>query len=374
MSEEGRLFMAAVDRFLADAKAPTAVFDVSQWGQYADMGWLGVGLPEAVGGFLSTTEVALLCERLGTVLGNAPMLDNLVLCGPLLAEHGSAAQKALVAEMVQGRILLALAAFEADSRYDWNQPMASIRPGAGALSQAAMTLNGSKTRVACGQHADYFLVLAQEGSEPEALTLLLLPRKRQGVTVRAYVAYDDHPCADVRFDQVAVTAADVVGLRGEGAAMLVTPMDRAYIALAAQATGAMQKAYDLTLDYARTRTQFGKTLASNQVVQHSLVDMYVAVEEARALYQHADACLTQAKCGDGAMTHQAASRWASAAKAFVSFQGRQTGEQSVQLHGAIGMTQAYAVGGYYKRLCAISNQYGDAEWHWHRLRELDDES
>ena len=143
-------------------------------------------------------------------------------------------------------------------------------------------------------------------------------------------------------------------------------MVRAYVALACEAAGAMRSAYALTLEYARTRRQFGRVLTSNQAYQHALVDMYVAVEEAQGLAHHASVMLQESS--------PQAARWASGAKAFASADGRLLGEQAVQLHGAIGMTEEYALGGFYKRLAAIANQYGDADWHLLRIRELDQEA
>lgn len=385
MNEEQRLFLESVDKYLASQKLAKplasdqpASHNAAQWADMAAMGWLGLGLPESAGGFLGTAEVSLLFEKLGGALWTAPLLDNLVLCGPLLAQHGNMAQQMVVADMVRGNTLLALALFEPQNRYDWHLPQMSVAPAASPCppdSPLAWTLTGRKTRVASAAAAGYLLVLVRDGAAPsgagEPLSLLLLPQSRKGIGQRDYRSYDDHAYSDIQFDAVAVGPDDFVGPRGQGRAMVERVMDGAYIALAAQAAGAMQSAYHLTVDYAKTRKQFGRVLSGNQAYQHALVDLYVAVEEAKALVREASHHLAQAQFGKQPVEIQVASRWASAAKAYSASEGRMVGEQSVQLHGAIGMTQDYAVGAYYKRLAALANQFGDAEWHGLRMRDLD---
>ena len=382
MNEDRRLFLESVDKYLAGQKAikplapdQPASHNAEQWAKMANMGWLGLGLPETVGGFLGTTELILLFEKLGGALLTTPLLDNLVLAGPLLAQHGHAAQQIVVADMVLGKTLLAVALFEPQNRYDWHFPKASVIEAGSPSLPMRWTLTGSKARVASAANASHLLVLVRDDATTsgnnDGLSLLLIPRSRKGIVQRDYRNYDDHAFSDIQFDQIAIEPDDFVGQRGQGRALMERAMDGAYIALSAQAAGAMQSAYQMTLDYAKTRKQFGRVLASNQAYQHALVDLYVAVEEAKALVQEASHHLAQAQLGNSRTDIHTASRWASAAKAFTAHEGRLVGEQSVQLHGAIGMTQDYAVGAYYKRLAALANQYGDADWHGLRIRAMD---
>lgn len=360
MQEEQQLFHEAVDRYLertASAKSATG-FSANQWGEFAEMGWLGLGLPETLGGFLTLHDAMLLMEKLGAAGVRAPLMDNLILCGHLLATHGSMAQKAVCADMVLGKTMLALAVSETGSRHDWDEVETT-------LHSDTLRLSGHKCLVACGLFSHWLLVLAKE-SDGNGLTTMLLPTDRAGIALRHYTTYDGHHCSDVTFDKVQIHLSDVVGPRSGGRMQVELAMLRAHVALACEAAGAMRSAYAMTLDYARTRKQFGKVLTANQAYQHALVDMYVAVEEAQALAHYASTALQ-------ACDPQAA-RWASGAKAFTSADGRLLGEQAVQLHGAIGMTEDYAVGQYYKRLAAIANQYGDADWHLLRIRELEDEA
>ncbi len=355
--EEQQLFHEAVDRYLerTASNKTGAGFSASLWAQFAEMGWLGLGLPEELGGFLTLHDAMLLMEKLGAAGIKAPLMDNLILCGHLLASHGNAAQKAVCADMVQGKAMLALAVSETNSRYDW----ADVET---TLHSDSLLLSGSKCLVVCGQVCRYVLVLARE-TNGSGLTIALLPADRTGITLRNYTSYDGRDCSDVTFDRVQVLAGDIVGARSAGQTVVGQAMQRAYVALACEAAGAMRSAYTMTLEYARTRKQFGKVLTANQAYQHALVDMYVAVEEAQGLAHHASTALE-------ASDPQAA-RWASGAKAFACADGRLLGEQAVQLHGAIGMTQEYTVGAFYTRLAAIANEYGDADWHLLQIRELD---
>lgn len=342
-------------------------FSRQRWAEFADMGWLGLGLPEALGGVYGVEEVAILLDAIGDALVVEPLLDNVVLCGPLLAGHGSAEQRALVSSMIAGKTLFAFAVAEAGSRYDLFDVATSITRTADGL-----ILEGEKQLVACGDSADYLLVLAHEKGMGElsgesglaGLTLVLVPRQAEGVGTRGYRTYDGRRCADLAFDQVRLPASSVVGTSGAGWPLVEAACDRMHVALAAEAAGVMQAVLDMTTEYSRTRKQFGRPIVANQVYQHRLVDVYVHVEEARSLALHAAAMLNE--------DDVTRARWASGAKAYVSAAGRKVGEEGVQLHGAIGMTEEYAVGGLYKRLAAIANQYGDSEWHYRRIRDLAD--
>ena len=359
LHEEQRLFHEAVDRYLERSAATqsTAGFSAIKWARFAEMGWLGLGLPEEMGGFLTLHDAMLLMEKLGAAGAREPLMDNLILCGHLLASHGSAEQTAVCEDMVQGKAILALALAETGSRHDWTHVETT-------LHSDTLLLSGDKCLVACGQFCSHLLVLARE-SNGSGLTAALLPVDRAGITLRHYTTYDGRDCSDVTFEQVQVLDNDVVGPRAGGQALVEPAMQRAYVALACEAAGAMRSAYAKTLEYARTRKQFGKVLTANQAYQHALVDMYVAVEEAQGLAHHASAALD--------VCDPMAARWASGAKAFACIDGRQLGEQAVQLHGAIGMTQEYALGTFYTRLAAIANEYGDADWHLLRISEFDSE-
>ena len=344
------------------AMAEPEGFSRQRWAEFADMGWLGLGLPESLGGVYGVEEVAILLDTIGGSLVVEPLLDNVVLCGPLLAAHGSAEQRALVGSMIAGTTRFAFAAAEARSRHDLHDVATAVDRTAQGL-----VLAGDKQLVACGDSADDLLVLARDKAMPAAnerdgLSLLLVPRQAPGVSTRGYRTYDGRRCADVVFDKVSLPASAVIGTAGAAWPMVEAACDRMHVMLAAEAAGVMQAVLDMTTEYSRTRRQFGRPIVANQVYQHRLVDMYVHVEEARSLALHAAAML-----GEDEATR---ARWASGAKAYVSTAGRKVGEEGVQLHGAIGMTEDYAVGGLYKRLAAIANQYGDAEWHFGRIRDL----
>ena len=265
--------------------------------------------------------------------------------------------------MIAGRTLFAFAASEVQSRHDLFDVITRME-----RTRDEIIITGEKCLVACGDSADHLLVLAREHGSPRehaGLSLVLVPRGTPGLRIRGYQTYDGRRCADITFDMVRVPHSAAVGAAGAAWPLVEAAMDRLSIALAAEAAGAMQKMLDLTLEYSRTRKQFGRSISANQAYQHRLVDMYVSVEEARSLAMHACSMLPEDRATRG--------RWASAAKAFASAAGRNVGEEGVQLHGAIGMTEDYTAGGLYKRLAAIANQHGDAQWHHGRIRDLADE-
>jgi butyryl-CoA dehydrogenase len=193
-----------------------------------------------------------------------------------------------------------------------------------------------------------------------------VPAGAPGVHVRALPTYDGRQTADVALRGVRVPASARVGAAGGAWPAVEAAIDRATVLLCAECVGAMDRLIEMTREYTLARRQFGRTIASNQVVQHRLVDLWVAAQQARAVVAAAVEAL------DDAPARRA--RAVSLAKAFVCAQGRAVGEDGVQLHGAIGMTDEYAVGHYYKRLAAAANLFGDEPWHLARLDALERES
>ncbi len=334
-------------------------FSPGHWRTFAELGWLGIGLPEDCGGLGGGAEQALLAEELGRCLAVEPWLANCALAGPLLAAQGDAAQRELVGKMVAGDTQLALAAHERQGRYDAFDVLTRATPvGDG------WRLDGVKTLVLNGANAQALLVLARETGgqrDPEGLSLFLVAAGSPGLGMRGLPTYDGRQTADLELRDVKVAAHARVGAAGKAWTGVEAAIDRATAMLCAEAVGAMDRALTMTRDYLRTRKQFGKAITDNQVIRHRLVDMMVAIEQSRAITEAAALGLD----GDARGRRRAVSL----AKAFVSGAGRRVGEDAVQLHGAIGMTDDYEVGQCYKRLAATANLFGDAEWHGARLMD-----
>ena len=336
-------------------------FSRARWAELAGMGWLGIGLPEDCGGFGGAPEQAVLAEALGRALAVEPWLANAALAGPLLATAASDAQRALAAAMVEGRTMLALAAFERQGRHDaFDVATVARRDGAG------WRLDGAKTLVLGGGSADLLLVLARTaGAQRDAhgLSLFAVPAEAPGLRVAALPTYDGRQTADVTLAGVVVPPDALVGEADAAWPAVEAALDRATVMLCAECVGAMSLAWETTREYLKTRRQFGRAITDNQVIRHRLVDLYVATEQARAI--------TEAAAERVDDEPAARRRAVSLAKAFVSSAGRRAGEDAVQLHGAIGMTDEYVVGHCYKRLAAAANVLGDEGWHLERLGVAD---
>jgi butyryl-CoA dehydrogenase len=337
-------------------------FSRRHWQAFAELGWLAVGLPEACGGLGDTTDQALLAEELGRTQPAEPWLANAALCAPLLAACGDPAHAATVAAMAEGGTMLALAAWETQGRYD----AFDVSTTAQRHEPGQWTLDGRKTLVLGGGCADVLLVLARTSGQRrdrDGLTLFAVPAGTRGVSVDALPTYDGRQTASVTLRRATVPDNACIGPVDSAWPLVEAAIDHATVMACAEAVGTMSRAFELTRDYLVTREQFGRPLTANQVVRHRLVDLYVSVEQARAITEVAAAAL---QC-DAVARMRAVSH----AKAFVSAAGRTLGEDAVQLYGAVGMTDEMEVGHCYKRLAAHANLFGDVDWHYERLAALD---
>jgi alkylation response protein AidB-like acyl-CoA dehydrogenase len=369
--EERRMLQQSARRFVereydfAQRKAVLAEpngFSRGHWQTFAELGWLALGLPEACGGLGDDLDQTLVAEELGRALVAEPWLANAALCAPLLAACGNARHAALAEEIGAGRLLAALAAFETQGRHD----AFDVATRAQRCDDAHWRIDGAKTLVLGGGSADVLLVLARTGGErrdTHGLTLFAVPAAKSGVGVDARPTYDDRQTATVTLRRVTLPDDARIGAVGGAWPMVQAALDRATVMACAEAVGTMARAFELTREYAVTRRQFGRPLSANQVIRHRLVDLYVSIEQARAI--------TEAAADALHADDTARMRAVSYAKAFVSTAGRALGEDAVQLHGAVGMTDEMEVGHCYKRLAAQANLFGDVDWHLARLDALE---
>ncbi|NOV22012.1 acyl-CoA dehydrogenase [Cupriavidus necator] len=337
-------------------------FSRRHWQAFAEMGWLAVGLPEACGGLGDAMDQALLAEELGRAQPAEPWLANAALCAPLLAGCGDPVHAASAAAMAGGGAMLALAAWETQGRYD----AFDVSTSAHAHEAGQWALDGRKTLVLGGGSANLLLVLARTSGQRRdrhGLTLFAVPAATRGVSIDALPTYDGRQTASVTLRRAIVPDRARIGAVDGAWPLLEAAIDHATVMACAEAVGTMSRAFDLTRDYLAAREQFGRPLTASQVIRHRLVDLYVSVEQARAITEAAAAALQ----GEPVARMRAVSH----AKAFVSDAGRALGEDVVQLHGAVGMTDEVEVGHCYKRLAAHANLFGDADWHYERLAALD---
>lgn len=335
-------------------------FSVEQWHTYAELGLLGVAFDDDHGGFGGGFgDVAVLMEALGGALALEPVIPNMLLAGGLVAAMGSAAQTAeILPRIAGGTLLAALAHGEMDARHTLHRVETIAR-----RNGAYYSLSGAKVAVLGGHVADLLVVSARTGGsidDRDGISLFLVNAASGGVAVRKYRTFDGMGAAVIDLDCVSVPAAALLGPEGDALPFVVHAYDRAIAAQCAEAVGAMAAANAITLDYLKTRRQFGVAIGSFQALQHKMVDMTVAHEHARSL---AIIAARYADVGDADDRAKAIS----AAKVGIDRAGKLVGQHAIQLHGGIGMTEEYAIGHYLRRLTAMGLTFGDVGYHLDRL-------
>ena len=372
LSEEQRLLDETVRRLIKDEygfekrksyKGSPEGFSRKLWSRYAEIGLLGLPFAEEHGGFGgSAVESMIVMESFGRGLVLEPYLASVVLGGGIVAAAGSAAQKqAILPPLAQGKLMLAFAHGEPCSRYALGDVETSAaRDGSGYV------LNGRKAVVLHGDSADKLVVSARSGGsrrDRKGISLFLVDAKAKGVAVRGYPTVDGQRAAEIVLDEVRIGADALLGAPGEAYAAIEHALDRAIAALCAEAVGIMEVLNATTLDYLKTRKQFGVPIGSFQVLQHRMAEMMLEHEQAKSM------AILAALSADGADA-QERRRVISAAKVQIGKSGRFIGQQAIQLHGGIGMTDEYTAGHYFKRLTMIAQSFGDEDHHLERFAEV----
>ena len=331
-------------------------FDRAAWATFAEFGILALPFPEDFGGLDgSAVDSMLVMEMLGRGLALEPYLPSVVLCGGLIRDAGSAAQKeALLPAIAGGELMLAFAHCEAGGRYALDHVATQATPAGGGWK-----LDGAKAVVLAAPSAHQFIVSAQDGT---GLSLFLVDAKAPGLSLRSYPTQDGARAADLRLDAVQVGAEALIGPAGGALPLIERAVDYANAALCAEAVGIMAALNEVTLDYLKTRKQFGTPIGKFQALQHRMADMVIATEQARSM---ATLAAVRADSDDAAER----SRCIAAAKAYVLQSARLVGQQAVQLHGGMGVTDELNVGHYFKRLTMIGLTFGDVDYHLGRFSD-----
>ncbi len=333
-------------------------FSRALWTDFADLGLIGALVPAEMGGLGGAgVDIMVVMEEVGRGLAVEPFLASAVLGAGLLAEAGTAAQQAQIAEVIAGTRLLAFAHGEPDSRYALSEVRTRAREDAGGW-----ILDGRKSVVLNGDTADALIVSARTGgdaADPDGLSLFLVAGDPEGVTRRGYGTVDGGRAAEIDLVGARVSAETCLGTAGTAYPAIERVIGRGVLALCAEALGIMEVCRDTTLDYLRTRTQFGVPLGKFQALQHRMVDMCLEIEQARSA--------TMLAAGKLDAPRAERERTLSAAKNLIGRVGRLVAEDSIQLHGGIAMTWDYALPHYAKRLTMIDHQLGDADHHLERF-------
>ena len=331
-------------------------FDRAAWATFADFGILALPFPEEFGGLNGTAvDTMLVMEMLGRGLALEPYLSSVVLCGGLIRDAGSAAQKeALLPAIAGGEEMLALAHHEAGGRYALDRVATAATP-----SGSGWKLDGAKAVVLGAPSAGKLIVSARDGN---GVSLFLVDTRAPGVTLRAYPTQDGARAADIRLAAVHVEAGALIGTSGSALPAVEHAIDYANAALCAEAIGIMSSLNEITLEYLKTRKQFGQPIGKFQALQHRMADMVIATEQARSM---ATLAAVRVDSSDAAER----SRSVAAAKAYVMQSARFVGQQAVQLHGGMGVVDELNVGHYFKRLTMIGMTFGDVDYHLGRFSD-----
>jgi pimeloyl-CoA dehydrogenase small subunit len=338
-------------------------FSRKLWERFAELGLLGLPIAESEGGFGGTAvETMIVMESFGRGLVVEPFLASVVLGGGLVALAGSAAQKKTVLPQVSaGKLLLAFAHGERQSRYTLSDVETTATKDGGGY-----VLRGQKGVVLQGDSAGTLIVSARtSGSSRErnGITLFLVDAKAKGVAVRGYPTVDGLRAAEITLDAVRVDGDAVLGAPGGAYPAIEHAVDRAIAALCAEAVGIMETLNAATLDYLKTRKQFGVPIGSFQALQHRMADMVLEHEQSKSM-------AVLAALSADLVDPRERRRVISAAKVQIGKSGRFVGQQSIQLHGGIGMTDEYVAGHYFKRLTMIDQCFGDVDHHLDRFAEV----
>jgi pimeloyl-CoA dehydrogenase small subunit len=371
LTEEQRLLQESVARLLADKygfEQRKAYMGTPEgwsreiWSQYAELGLLGLPFAEDEGGFGGgAVETLLVAEQMGRAIALEPWLTTVVIGGSFLRNGASAALRGeLVPKLAGGELLLAFAHTERQSRYDLHDVATTAkRDGSGWV------INGRKGMVWHGDSADRLVVTARTGGgrrDRQGIGVFLVDAKDPGVNRRGFRTVDGQRAAEIEFSDVRVDGAAVLGSPEGGLPLVEQVVDEAIAALAAEAVGCMEAAHTMTVDYLKTRQQFGRPIGSFQALQHRSADMLVALEQARSMSYFA---AMQVEERDPAARRKAMA----SVKVQIGRSARFVGQQSIQLHGGIAMTMEYAVGHYFKRLTVNDATFGDADHHIRLLAE-----
>ena len=372
LSEEQRLLKDSAERFVRENCAlerrralveEEPGYSEIHWRQMADLGWLGVGVPEEYGGTGGgPLETMVLMEAFGAGLVLEPYFPSVVLGAGLVEKAGSAAQKeAILPAAVAGDLKLAFAWVEPQAGYDlFDVETAAERRGDGYV------INGAKGVVLGAASADRIVVSARTAGgsrDPVGIGLFLVDREASGLKLRGYRTVDGLRAAELSLDNVAAGEDAVLGDPQGALPVMEAVAERAIAASCAEAVGAMDVIVRDTAEYLKTRKQFGRPIGAFQVLQHRFTDMLMASEEARSMMYVATLRLAER---DPVQRAKAVS----GAKHLAGRHGRFIGQTAIQLHGGMGMTEEMAVGHYFKRLTMIDVMFGDEAYHLKRYAAL----
>jgi alkylation response protein AidB-like acyl-CoA dehydrogenase len=370
-TEEQTLLRNLVSKFLSDNYAfeffkknsrTEPGWSPSTWKQFAELGLLGAALPEDFGGLGGgPIETMIIMEEFGRHLVVEPYAQTVVV-GAGFFGHGSNAQKSeWLPKIAGGETVIAFAFAEPQGRYNFADLVTTAKKNG-----ANYTISGQKIVVLGAPWADALIVTARTSGgqrDEKGISVFLVDKKSKGVITRDYPTMDGLRASEITFENVEVPAANLIGELDNGLALIEEVTDFAIAAHASEAVGAMKVLLDTTVEYSKTRKQFGVPIGKFQVLQHRMVDMFMNYQQSASI-----ALMVTLKLDEGVAERKKA---ASAAKVQIGKAGRFIGQNSVQIHGGMGMTDELNVGHYFKRLTMLDALYGNVDHHLKRYASLD---
>ena len=371
LSEEQKMIQQSVERFVQEnydlsnrikISSEDPGYSKEYWSSMAELGWLGLAFDEEDGGFGGNQiDTLVLMEQFGKGLVLEPFLANIVLGGGAIKRGGSATLKeSIIPSLIDGSLQLTLAYAEEQSRFDLEDIATAAREDDGNF-----VLNGKKSMVLNAESADKIIVAARtNGSQvdKEGISLFLVDADSEGLERENFPTVDGLRASEISLNDVKVSPENLIGEKDKGFEILQAVANDAILALAAEAVGAMEVLYKDTVEYTQQREQFDHPLSDFQVLQHRMVDMFMEYEQCKSLLFRATMETVQ--------DPQLSQRTVHALKHLIGKSGIFVGENAVQLHGGMGVTEELRVGHFFKRLLVIDSQFGNADFHLDKFTSL----
>lgn len=371
LSEEQKMIQQSVERFVQEnydlsnrikISSEDPGYSKEYWSSMAELGWLGLAFDEEDGGFGGNQiDTLVLMEQFGKGLVLEPFLANIVLGGGAIKRGGSAALKeSIIPSLIDGSLQLTLAYAEEQSRFDLEDIATAAREDDGKF-----VLNGKKSMVLNAESADKIIVVTRtNGSQvdKEGISLFLVNADSDGLERENFPTVDGLRASEISLNDVKVSPENLIGEKDKGFEILQAVANDAILALAAEAVGAMEVLYKDTVEYTQQREQFDHPLSDFQVLQHRMVDMFMEYEQCKSLLFRATMETVQ--------DPQLSQRTVHALKHLIGKSGIFVGENAVQLHGGMGVTEELRVGHFFKRLLVIDSQFGNADFHLDKFTSL----
>tara|TARA_B100000579_G_scaffold43788_1_gene30539 strand:+ start:3914 stop:5017 length:1104 start_codon:yes stop_codon:yes gene_type:complete len=322
-------------------------FDSEKWKLFAEQGWLAMPFKSDSGGFdFGPIELSILFEEFGKFLVLEPYLSNIVLSGFILDNSNFDKKNEYISKLISGDEQISLAYMEHNRNYDYKNLSCTLD------GDDSLVLNGTKNLVLNGPNADHFLVTASHNDD---MKIVIIDKNTKGLSVNNFKTVDDRRISQLNFENVSVEADHVVSSGDEAELLMKDAINYGTLCVSAEAVGSMESCYLKTVEYTKSREQFGQPISNFQVLQHKMVDMFIESELCKSLLYKSMIDVHE--------NNDSKYRSVAALKSQVGISGKKVGEDAVQLHGGMGVSEEMSIGHYLKRFIAIDSQFGNSHFH-----------